>query len=172
MARFTKRISTKDKVIFARQLSTLINAGLPLTQSLRTVSEQSSNDAMKVIIQAIITDVEGGKSLSASFARYPKVFNNVFVSLVAAGETSGTLDRSLDRIATQQEKDAEIMAKVRGAMVYPVIVLVVIVGVLVFMMITVIRRLSSYIVISSKRYRLLRRYSLQRHTLSGIFGGS
>ncbi len=142
ISRITKRISSKDKVIFARQLATLINAGLPLTQSLRTVSEQTPNNALKLIVQSVIADVEGGKTLSESFAKYPKVFSNVFIALIAAGEVSGTLDRSLDRIATQLEKDAEVMSKVRGAMVYPIIVLLVIIGVLVFMLVTVIPQIE------------------------------
>jgi type IV pilus assembly protein PilC len=132
------RITAKDRVIFARQLSTLINAGLPIVQSLRTVSEQMQNEKFQVIIGQVISDVEGGSAFSKALEKHPKVFNKVFVSLIAAGETSGTLDLALERIATQQEKDAEILAKVRGALVYPIIVLVVIVGVIVFMLTTVL----------------------------------
>lgn len=131
------RISTKDKVLFSRQLSTLINAGLPLVQSLRNVSGQTQNKALQSIIGKVITDVEAGSSFSQALAKYPKVFNEVFVNLVAAGEASGTLDKALERIANQQEKDAEIVSKIRGAMVYPAIVIVVMVAVVGFMIITV-----------------------------------
>ena len=132
------RIRAKDKVLFARQLSTLINAGLPLTQSLRTVQDQIDNKHFAIIVGQVITDVEGGKSFAQSLERHPKVFNTVFTSLIAAGETSGTLDQALERIATQQEKDAEVLSKVRGALVYPIIVVVVILGVVVFMLTTVL----------------------------------
>lgn len=140
--RLTNRVSSKDRVMFARQLATLINAGLPLTQSLRTVAEQTQSKRLREVIGSIIRDVEGGKSLADSFAVYPDIFSGVFVAMIAAGETSGTLDVALDRIASQQEKDAEVIAKVRGAMVYPIIVLVVIVAVIIFMMATVVPQIE------------------------------
>lgn len=135
--RIKNRISTKDKVLFSRQLSTLINAGLPLVQSLRNVSGQTQNKALQSIISKIITDVEAGSSFSAALAKHPKVFDNVFVNLVAAGEASGTLDKALERLADQQEKDAEIIRKIRGAMIYPAIVIVVMIAVVGFMILTV-----------------------------------
>ena len=137
-ARFSGRITTKDKVVFTRQLATLIGAGLPLAQSLRTVQEQTTNKRMQEIVQEIISDVEGGKSLSDSFAKHPEAFNKVYVALISAGETSGTMDDSLKRLAAQQEKDAAMMSKIRGAMMYPSIVLVVIILVIGFMLFTVV----------------------------------
>ena len=137
-ARFSGRITTKDKVVFTRQLATLIGAGLPLAQSLRTVQEQTTNKRMQEIVQEIISDVEGGKSLSDSFAKHPEAFNKVYVALVSAGETSGTMDDSLKRLAAQQEKDAAMMSRIRGAMMYPSIVLVVIILVIGFMLFTVV----------------------------------
>lgn len=136
--RITNRITTKDKVIFSRQLATLINAGLPLVQSLRTVMNQTKKKKFQFIISQIIADVEAGKSLSVAFAKHPNVFNQVYVSLVAAGETSGTLDAAMERLANQQEKDAELMAKVRGAMIYPLIVMLVMGGVVTFMIVAVL----------------------------------
>ena len=138
IARRFGRIKTKDKVLFSRQLSTLINAGLPLVQSLRSVSQQTTNKSFKVVINGIITDVEAGTAFSDALAKYPLVFNRVFVSLVAAGETSGTLDKALERLADQQEKDADIISKVRGAMVYPLIVLLVMIAVVTFMIVKVL----------------------------------
>lgn len=138
LARFTNRIRTKDKVVFTRQLSTLIGAGLPLTQSLRTVHDQTENKKLQGVIDDIIASVEGGKSLSDSFGQHKKVFDNVFLALVTAGEASGTLDEALKRIAAQQEKDAAMISKIRGAMVYPAIVLVVIMAVVVFMLLAVV----------------------------------
>ncbi|MBI4033488.1 type II secretion system F family protein [Candidatus Saccharibacteria bacterium] len=137
------RISTKQKVIFSRQLSTLINAGLPLVQSLEHVRGQTSNKSLQAIIGKLITDVEAGSTLSNALGRHPKVFDTVYVSLIAAGETSGTLDKSLERLANQQEKDAEIISKVRGAMVYPFIVILVMVGVVTFMLVTVLPQVQS-----------------------------
>jgi type IV pilus assembly protein PilC len=139
-----KRVSTKQRVIFSRQLSTLINAGLPLVQSLNTVSEQISNKTLKAIIGSVISDVESGSSFAAALAKYPRVFDSVYISLVAAGETSGTLDKSLERLADQQEKDADIVSKVRGALIYPLIVIMVLIGVVIFMMTTVLPQVESF----------------------------
>jgi len=137
-ARFTNRITTKDKVVFTRQLSTLIAAGLPLSQSMRTVVDQTPNRRLRGIIQELIVSIEGGHSLHDSFAKHPEVFDKLFLSLMAAGEASGTLDEALQRIAAQQEKDVMITSRIRGAMTYPVIVLIVIAGVMVFMLFTVV----------------------------------
>lgn len=136
--KLTHRITLKDKLVFTRQLSTLIAAGLPLSQSLRTVLDQTPNKKMKAIVQDVIESVEGGTTLHDSFAQHPEVFDKLFLALVAVGEASGTLDEALQRIAAQQEKDAATISKIRGAMTYPVIVLVVIVAVLGFMLFTVV----------------------------------
>ncbi len=143
LSRFTGRISTKDKVVFTRQLATLIGAGLPLSQSLHTVLEQTENKQLQSVIQEIASNVEGGKALSDSFAKHPKVFSEVFISLIAAGELSGTLDESLQRVANQQEKDAAIVSKIKGALTYPLIVLVVIFGVMAFMLFTVVPQVET-----------------------------
>lgn len=137
-ARLSGRITAKDKIVFTRQLATLIGAGLPLAQSLRTIVDQTENKQLQGIAQEILASVEGGKSLSDSFGRYPTVFGPIFIALVQAGEASGTLDDSLRRIATQQEKDAAMMSKIKGALTYPIIVLVVIVAVMLFMLFTVV----------------------------------
>jgi len=137
-ARITGRITTKDRVIFTRQLATLIGAGLPLSQSLHTVLEQTNNKQLQAVVQEIVADVEGGKSLSIAFGKHPAVFDGVFISLISAGELSGTLDEALQRVANQQEKDAAMMSKIKGALTYPLIVLFVIGGVLAFMLFTVV----------------------------------
>lgn len=136
-ARFN-RVKAKDKVLFSRQLSTLINAGLPLVQSLRSVSEQTTSKPLRIVLAKVIGDVEAGSTLSDAMARHPQVFNQVYVSLIAAGEASGTLDKALERLAIQQEKDADLASKIRGAMVYPLIVLLVMGGVLGFMLVKVL----------------------------------
>jgi type IV pilus assembly protein PilC len=138
IAAFRNHIKAKEKIVFSRQMSTLINAGLPLVQSLRQVNDQTENKAFKIVINQIISDVEGGAAFSAALEKHPRVFNHVYVSLIAAGEVSGTLDKALERIAFQQEKDAEIISKVRGAMAYPAIVIMVMVLVVGFMIVKVL----------------------------------
>jgi type IV pilus assembly protein PilC len=136
------KVKAKDRVLYTRQLATLINAGLPLTQSLRTIGEQSSSRNLQIANSQIVGAVEGGTALAEAFAKYPKIFNNIYIQLIAAGEASGTLDEALERIATQQEKDAAVLAKIRGAMIYPAIVIVVILLVLVFMLTTVVPQIE------------------------------
>lgn len=142
VSKFLNRVKSKDKVLFSRQLSTLINAGLPLVQSLRNVMGQTQNKTLKLTISKVITDVEGGSAFSVALTKYPDIFNRVFVSLVAAGEASGTLDKALERLANQQEKDAEILSKVRGAMIYPAIVILVMIMVIGFMVVKVLPQVA------------------------------
>jgi type IV pilus assembly protein PilC len=137
------RVKIKDNVLFSRQLSTLINAGLPLVQSLRTVNQQTESKPLKIIVSKVIADIEAGSTLSAAMAKHPQAFNRVYISLVAAGETSGTLDKALERLAIQQEKDADLIRKVRGAMIYPVIVIAVMVGVVGFMIVKVLPQVKT-----------------------------
>jgi len=132
------KIKSKDKVLFSRQLSTLINAGLPLVQSLRSVSKQTTKKPLQTIINQVISDVEAGTAFSVALEKFPTVFNRVYISLIAAGEASGTLDKALERLADQQEKDADIVSKVRGALIYPLIVLLVMMAVVLFMIIKVL----------------------------------
>ncbi len=131
-------VTSKDRIMFTRQLATLIGAGLPLATSLRTVAEQTQAKAMKVVIEEILAKVEAGKTLYDTFAGYPDIFNGVYLALIKAGETSGTLDLALKRLADQEEKDAAMLSKIKGALVYPVIILVVIIAVLAFMMVMVV----------------------------------
>jgi len=138
LAALNNKVTTKDKIVFSRQFATLIGAGLPLANALRTIAEQTQNKAMRTVIEELLADVEAGKSLGDAMVKHPKVFNKVYLALVRAGEMSGTLDDSLKRLAVQQEKDAAMMSKIRGAMTYPAIVLVVIVLVVGFMMFTVV----------------------------------
>ena len=141
--RILGRITSKDKILFTRQLSTLIGAGLPLSQSMRTVLEQTSNKRMQGIVQEVIADIEGGKQLSDAFSKHPEIFDKLFIALVSAGEASGTLDEALKRVANQQEKDAAMLRKVKGALTYPSIVLAVIVMVVGFMTVSVVQLMVS-----------------------------
>lgn len=140
---FANRIPTKQKIIFTRQLATLINAGLPLVQSLQNLHTQMTNKNLQAVIAKVIQDVEAGSKFSDALSRHPAIFNNVFTSLVAAGEASGTLDAALERLAVQQEKDAEVLSKIRGALIYPSIVIAVLIAVVVFMMTTILPQVQS-----------------------------
>lgn len=155
LAKLTGRITTKDKVVFTRQLATLLGAGIPLTQSLHTVAEQTQNKHFQTVIEEIIASVEGGRSLSQAFGAHDNVFDHVFLALIAAGETSGTLDDSLRRIADQQEKDAAVASKIRGAMIYPGIVLAAIIGVVIFMLLTVVPQVENIYTSMGKKLPLL-----------------
>ena len=132
------RVTAKDRINFTRQFATLVGAGLPIAQSLRTVIEQTSNKAMKAVVEEILADVEAGHTLGDSFGKHKDVFSNVYLSLIKAGEVSGTLDESLKRIATQEEKDAKMMGSIKGAMVMPIITLAVIFVVFLYMMLAVV----------------------------------
>ena len=138
LSKVKDRVGSKDRVMFTRQFSTLIGAGLPLSNSLKTVAEQTASKAMRAVVEEILASVEAGKSLYDSFSKRPDVFNGVYLSLIKAGETSGTLDLALKRLADQEEKDEAMMSKIRGALVYPAILFVIIIAVLAFMMIEVV----------------------------------
>ena len=138
LSKFLNKVSTKDKITFTRQFATLIAAGLPLSNSLKVVAEQTSSKPMRAVIESVLAQVESGKTLAESFGKHPEVFDKVYLALIAAGEVSGTLDISLQRLATQQEKDSAMISKIRGALTYPAIVLVVIFVVLGFMLLVVV----------------------------------
>lgn len=138
MGGHTSRVKAKDRVLFSRQLSTLINAGLPLLQALRSVAQQTTSKSLRAILGQVIGDVEGGSALAAAMQKHPRAFNHVYLALIAAGESSGTLDQALDRLAVQQEKEADLNAKIRGAMIYPAVVLFVMMAVVGFMVVKVL----------------------------------
>lgn len=133
--RFFDHVSPKDIVLFSRQLSTLINAKVPIVQALTILTTQVSSDKLKSVIGEVAQHVESGDSLSSAIARYPKVFSSLYVNLVRAGELSGTMDESLSYLANQLEKDYDLRSKVTGAMAYPAFILfaLAVVGTLMFL---------------------------------------
>jgi len=131
-------VSTKLLTNFTRQLSTLQDAGLPLLRSLQILEEQQKPGKLKSILQDVCEDVEGGTSLSESFAKHPAAFDRLYVKMVAAGEVGGVLDVILQRLADFMEKAQRLKRKVIGAAVYPAVVIVVAVGIVVFIMIAII----------------------------------
>ncbi|MFH1080334.1 MAG: type II secretion system F family protein [Pseudomonadota bacterium] len=131
-------VKEKDVVIFARIFATMINAGLPLIQCLDLLAQQEQNKTFAQIIRSIKEDIEGGATLFDSLKKYPKVFDELFVNLVAAGESGGILDVILQRLSNYMEKAMKLKGKVKGAMTYPASVLVISVGVVALLLIKVI----------------------------------
>jgi type IV pilus assembly protein PilC len=128
----------KPVALFSRQLSTMIDAGLPLVQSLAILQKQVEHKGFQKILKDIRTDVEGGLPFSDSLSKHPKVFNRLFLNLVRAGEISGTLDKVLDRVSDFQEKELALRGKIKGALTYPVIVLVFALGITYFLLTTIV----------------------------------
>ncbi len=119
------KVTNKDIVIFTRQFSTMIDAGLPLVQGLNILADQAENPTFKGILKQITKDVEGGSTLAEAMKKHPKVFNELFVNLIAAGEVGGILDTILQRLATFIEKAEELKSKIKGAMTYPIVVVII-----------------------------------------------
>ena len=132
-----KKIKPKSLQIFSRQFATMIEAGLNVVSALVILEQQTDDKYLSAVIRELRADVEGGMLLSQAMARHPKVFNRLFVSMVEAGEAAGILDTVLDRVAFQIEKEAQIKRRVKGAMIYPTMVLIfatlVLVGMLLFL---------------------------------------
>ena len=132
-----KKVKPRSLQVFSRQFATMIEAGLSVVQSLVILEEQTDDKALAVVIREVRSDVEGGMLLSQALARHPKVFGRLYISMVEAGEAAGILDTVLDRVAVQIEKEEKIKRRVKGAMVYPTVVLVfavlVLIGMLMFL---------------------------------------
>jgi type IV pilus assembly protein PilC len=117
------KISMRDVVIFTRQFSTMINAGLPLVQALDILAKQSENKALKDVTLAVVFDVESGHTVADALRKHPKAFTDLYVNMVAAGEAGGILDTILMRLATFMEKNDALVRKVKGAMIYPSVIM-------------------------------------------------
>jgi type IV pilus assembly protein PilC len=128
------KVKEKDVVVFARQFATMINAGLPLVRSLDLLAQEEKNKTFKKTIESIKDNVEGGATLTDSLKEYPKIFDELFVNLVAAGEAGGILDVILDRLSGYMEKAIKLKSKVKGAMTYPAATLVVALGVVILLL--------------------------------------
>lgn len=119
------KVKIQDLVIFTRQLSTMISAGVPLARSLSALAADSESPALRTVMENVVKDVESGKSLGESFEKHPKIFSEVFVNMIKAGEEGGILDEILKKLASQIELDASIRKKIKSAMMYPTVILVV-----------------------------------------------
>ena len=142
LSRFRERITPREVATFTRQLSTMINAGLPITEGLLVLRSQSKGAMQKVVAQ-ILADVESGESFSTSLGRHAKIFSPTYIALVKSGEVGGVMDQVLIRLADNLEKQQEFQSKVKGALIYPAIIVVGMIAVSLIMMIFVIPRLTS-----------------------------
>jgi type IV pilus assembly protein PilC len=137
------KVKTADLVIFTRQLSTMIGAGVPLLRSLNALAEHSESVALKTILNSVIKDIEGGAGFGDTLAKHPETFSDVYVNMVRAGETAGILDSILKRLAIEQEKNATIRKKIKGAMTYPTVLLVITIIAFFGLMLFVIPQIGS-----------------------------
>jgi type IV pilus assembly protein PilC len=133
-----KKVKLGDLVVFIRQFATMINSGLPIVRALYILSEQTGNPKLQEVVTAVRKDVEAGLALSEALEKHPKVFNKLYVEMVRAGETGGILDGVLLRIADQLEGDQELRRKVKSAMTYPTVVLILAILAASFMLIFIV----------------------------------
>jgi type IV pilus assembly protein PilC len=140
-----KKVKTKDLVIFTRQLSTLVNAGVPLVRSISTLQAQSESKALKAELAAIVKKVEGGTSLADAIGEHPKTFSQIYINMVRAGEEGGILDEVLNRLAVQQEKDAAIRGKIKSAMTYPAVIFSITAVATIVLMTTIVPKIGAII---------------------------
>ncbi len=136
-------VKQKELMVFTRQLATLIDAGLPLLQSLNVLNKQEPNANLRATIAALGESVQGGSTFSEALGTYPKMFNKLFVNMVKAGEIGGVLEVVLNRLAEYQEKANKLRGKITSAMVYPLIILVIAVGILVFLMLVIVPKFKT-----------------------------
>jgi type IV pilus assembly protein PilC len=135
-------VKTRDVVIFTRQFATMINAGLPLVQSLTILAQQTENKVLRDVTKQVVFDVEAGNTLADALRKHPKAFTELYVNMVAAGEAGGILDTILLRLATFLEKNDALVRKVKGAMVYPGVIFTVAIGAIATLLIVVIPTFS------------------------------
>jgi len=145
---FGNKVKRKDVVIFARQLSVMTSANVPIVQALKIITQQTEKPGLQKIVADVADEVESGIKLSLAMGKYPKVFSDFFVSMIKSGETSGKLDEVLEYLADQEEKDYDLVSKIKGAMIYPVFIVSGLVVVGVAMMIFVIPQLTSMLTAS------------------------
>lgn len=141
--RFTNRVSFTDLVIITRQLATMVSSGLVLSEAIDILEEQQTNKTLKKALTEISSDIKGGLTLAQALSKYPDIFPHLYVNLVKSGEASGKLDSVLLQMADGLEKDREFKAKIKGAMIYPAVVVTMMIAVMFIMMIFVIPKLVS-----------------------------
>lgn len=143
---FLNRVTMKDLVVFSRQLSVMISANLTLVEALKILVKQTENERLKEIISQIADEVNGGATLSQAMGHFSNVFDNFFINMVRSGETSGRLDEVLNYLADQQERDYDLMSRIKGAMIYPIFIICALVVVGGIMMVVVVPRLTAVLI--------------------------
>ncbi len=142
----SKKVKLSDLVIFTRQLSTMISAGVPLARSMAALQADAGTPYMREVLGGVTKDIESGMPLGDAFAKYPNVFSDVYVNMVRAGEEGGILDEILKRLATQVERDASIRKKIKSAMMYPIVILTVTVIAFFGIMLFIVPKLGGLLV--------------------------
>lgn len=140
---FKSKVTPKDRALFARQLATMVGAGLTLTKSVSVAANNARNDKLKQIFFSIYKDLEEGSPFSAALAKHPEAFDRVFISVVKSGETTGNLDTVLSQSADRLENDNDFVSKIKGAMYYPAFIFIALIGIAIYMMIKVIPQLET-----------------------------
>lgn len=140
---FVSKVKSSDLVLFTRQLSSMLSSGLTLIRSLVILKAQTKNETMTEIIESVISDIEEGRTFSAAISRYPDFFSAVYVSIIKAAESSGLMDKALERLADNLEKQEKLKATIKGALLYPAIIVLMMIGVVAIMMIVVIPQLNN-----------------------------
>ncbi len=142
-------VKTKDLVVFFRQFSIMISANLPLVQSLKVAGEQTDNLTLKMVVSEIAQEVDGGERLSEAMSKRPKIFPQFHVSVIRSGETAGKLDEVLNYLADEMERNYDMMSKVKGAMIYPAVIFMGLLGIGILMMVMVVPKITEILVSSN-----------------------
>lgn len=137
-----RKVKSDDLVLFTRQLSTMVGAGVPLLRALNTLQAQAENPAMRTVLTDVVKEVQSGTSLGDAFAKHPNTFSDVYINMIRAGETAGILEEILKRIAQQQEKNSSLKKKIKAAMSYPIVLMCITVIAFFGLMIFIVPRIS------------------------------
>jgi len=157
---FLNRVSSKEKVIFFRQLAVMVDANLPIVKILRILVRQTSNKYFKSIIASVTDEVDGGAKLSQAMSKFPNVFSDFYTNIIASGETSGRLGEVVTYLADQQEKDYDLQSKIKGAMIYPAFILTGLFVVAIIVMIFVVPQMTEMLMESGVELPLVTRIFL------------
>ncbi|OGI25347.1 MAG: hypothetical protein A3E38_02630 [Candidatus Moranbacteria bacterium RIFCSPHIGHO2_12_FULL_54_9] len=136
-------VPLKEKMVFARNLAVMVSSGLTVSRAIHNLSLQTRNKRFNKILVSVYDDVQGGKTLSEGLARYPAVFNELFVNMIAVGEVSGNLEEILDILALQLEKENDLLSKVRGALIYPAVIVAAMIGIAILMLTYILPKITS-----------------------------
>ncbi len=136
-------ISLKDKLMFTQNMSVMISSGLPISRAVKNISEQSSNKRLKEIMGKVFDDLQAGMTFADSLGKFPAVFNELFVNMIRVGESSGNLEEILEILTVQLEKEHDLKSKIKGAMTYPAVIVVVMIGIAIIMLTYILPKLMS-----------------------------